>query len=483
MMLRTFASMATPGVFPGLPVKEIPGSHGLPLVGSLVDRFDYFVTEGAENFFKTRIQKYKSTVLRVNMPPGPPIVSDPRVIMLLDAKTFPTLFDLTKVDKRDVLTGAYMPSTDFTGGYRTAVYQDPSEKSHGKLKAFCFEVLKMSHPRILPEFARAFEELCVEVEKEFEKEGKAAFSGQVDDLIFNFLCRALVGADPVAPAPGSLGTEGSIYVTTWLAPQVAPIASSGILPKVLDELTIHSIPLPFALVSGNYQKLYDFIDKRGSPVLDMAVKDMGIPRDEACHDLLFNLGFNAFGGMLIFFPSIVKCIAKAGGDFQREIAKEVRGAMEANGGLNMKALECMPLVRSVVYEVLRMEPPVPLQYARAKRDFMVESYEAQYEIKKGELLGAYQPLATKDPRVFANAEEFVPGRFLGEEGENLLEYVLWSNGRETEEATADNKQCAGKDIVIMVARLLVAHLFLRYDSFAVDESSSSAIFTQLTKAS
>ncbi|GLJ05545.1 hypothetical protein SUGI_0019880 [Cryptomeria japonica] len=483
MTMRTFASMAKPGVTSALPLKEIPGSYGLPLVDSLVDRFDYFVTEGAENFFKTRIQKYKSTVLRVNMPPGPPIVSDPRVIMLLDAKTFPTLFDLTKVDKRDVLTGAYMPSTDFTGGYRTAVYQDPSEKTHGKLKAFCFEVLKMSRPRIFPEFTKAFDELSVEVEKEFENEGKASFSDKVDDLIFNFLCRALIGADPVAPGPASLGNSGPTHLKTWLAPQLAPIASSGILPKVLDELTIHTITLPFALVSRDYKKLYDFVDTRGSALLDVAQNEMGLQRDEACHDLLFHIGFNAFGGMFILFPSIVKYIAKAGQDLQREIAKEVRGAVEANGGLNMKALESMPLLRSVVYEVLRMDPPVPLQYARARKDFMVESYDAQYEIKEGELLGGYQPLATKDSHVFANAEEFVPGRFLGEEGEKLLEYVLWSNGRETDESTVDNKQCAGKDIVPMVARLLVAHLFLRYDSFAVDESSSSAIFTQLTKAS
>ncbi|KAH9297406.1 hypothetical protein KI387_029088, partial [Taxus chinensis] len=61
--------------------------------------------------------------------------------------------------------------------YRTIIYQDPSEETHDKLKMFTFEVLKISRPRIFPKFARAFDELCMEVEKEFEKEGRASFSG------------------------------------------------------------------------------------------------------------------------------------------------------------------------------------------------------------------------------------------------------------------------------------------------------------------
>jgi hydroperoxide dehydratase len=31
-----------------------------------------------------------------------------------------------------------------------------------------------------------------------------------------------------------------------------------------------------------------------------------------------------------------------------------------------------------------------------------------------------------------------------------------------------NKQCAGKDFVVLVARLLVVELFLRYDSFEIE---------------
>ena len=39
-------------------------------------------------------------------------------------------------------------------------------------------------------------------------------------------------------------------------------------------------------------------------------------------------------------------------------------------------------------------------------------------------------MATKDPRVFARPEEYVPDRFLGEDGARLLRHVVWSNGPE-----------------------------------------------------
>ena len=42
----------------------------------------------------------------------------------------------------------------------------------------------------------------------------------------------------------------------------------------------------------------------------------------------------------------------------------------------MAAMEEMALMKSVVYESLRIEPPVALQYGRAKRDFVIESHDA-----------------------------------------------------------------------------------------------------------
>jgi hydroperoxide dehydratase len=135
-----------------LPLKKIPGTYGTPFFGAIKDRLDYFWFQGIDTFFKSRMDEYKSTVYRVNMPPGPPGFPDPRVIALLDQKSFPVLFDTSLVEKKDVFTGTYRPSLSFTGGYRVLPYLDPSEERHTKLKTFCFNILKDNGPRLFSEF-------------------------------------------------------------------------------------------------------------------------------------------------------------------------------------------------------------------------------------------------------------------------------------------------------------------------------------------
>ncbi|KAJ6734300.1 CYTOCHROME P450 26 [Salix purpurea] len=146
----------------------------------------------------------------------------------------------------------------------------------------------------------------------------------------------------------------------------------------------------------------------------------------------------------------------------------------------------MILTKSVVFEALRIEPPVPFQYGKARENIVVHSHDAAFEIKKGEMIFGYQPFATKDPRIFNDAEEFVGNRFVGD-GEKLLKYVYWSNGRETEDPTAENKQCPGKDLVLLVSRVFLVEFFLRYDTFTVETAKALALgstvtFTSLIKA-
>lgn len=468
-----------------VPVKEIPGTYGLPLVGAIVDRIQYF--RGVDNFFKRRVEKYQSTVFRVNMPPGPPFFPYNRVIILLDGKSFPVLYDLSKVDKKNNLAGTYIPSLKFTGGYRATIFMDPSEEKHHRLKSWLFELLRSNREKQFTLFAEEFDKLSAAMEKELANSGKASFTDPMDQLLCNFLCRYIAGADPVAPGPASLGTDGPSCMKNWLAALLAPTVSSGVLPKFLDELTIHLFPLPFCLVSTYYHKLYNFLWTNAILALDVAENQFGLNREEACNNLVFYISFNAFGGLRVFFTNMVEYVARAGVELHRDLAEEVRAAVEAHGGLTGRALESMALVRSTAYEVLRIDPPVPLQYGRAKKDFFVESHDGRYAVKKGEMLCGYQPFATRDPEVFTRAEEFVPRRFMGEDGQKMLKHLLWSNGRETDETSADNKQCAGqRDVVVSMAHLFLAHFFLRYNSFAIAQSSSSSssvTFTMLTKGS
>ncbi|MBA0747182.1 hypothetical protein Gogos_004112 [Gossypium gossypioides] len=403
-----------------LPVKKIPGDYGLPFIGPIKDRLDYFYNQGRDKFFKSKIQKYQSTVIRTNMPPGPFIASNPKVIALLDGKSFPILFDVSKVEKKNLFTACYT-------------------------------------------------ELFKTVENELNEKGQSSFEKPNEQAAFNFLGRAYFGSNPVDT---KLGTDGPSLIAKWVLFQLAPVLSLG-LPKYIEDLLIHTFPLPSFLVKKDYKRLYNFFYESAGSVLDEAEK-MGISREEACHNLLFATCFNTFGGMKIFFPNILKWIGNAGPDLHRSLAKEIRSVIKSNGGeLSLGAMEQMPLMKSVVYEAFRIEPPVPAQYAKAKVDLLIESHDAVFEVKKGEMLFGYQPFATKDPIIFERAEEFVPERFMGVEGEKLLKHVFWSNGPETEHPTVENKQCAGKEFVVLISRLFVVELFRRYDTFEIEVGTST----------
>lgn len=416
------------------------------------------------------------------MPPGPFITSDSRVVVLLDGKSFPVLFDNSKVEKKDLFTGTYMPSTELTGGYRVLSYIDPSEPNHEKLKQLIFFLLKHRRDKIMPEFHSTFSELFETLEKDLAAAGKAEYNASGEQAAFNFLARSLFGANPVDT---KLGRDAPKLIAKWVLFQLGPVLSLG-LPKVVEELLLRTFRLPPALIKADYRRLYDFFYQSSEAVFEEADR-LGISREEACHNLLFTTCFNSFGGMKIFFPNMIKWIGRAGVNLHTQLAREIRTAVKANGGkITMRAMEQMPLMKSVVYEAFRIEPPVPVQYGRAKKDLVVESHDAAFEIKEGEVICGYQPFATRDPKIFDRADEFVPGRFTGD-GEELLKHVLWSNGPETQSPTVQNKQCAGKDFIVFISRLLVVELFLRYDSFDIEAANTplgaAVTVTSLKKAS
>ncbi|RDX76984.1 Allene oxide synthase 3, partial [Mucuna pruriens] len=468
-----------------LPLKPIPGSYGVPFFGAIRDRHDYFYNQGRDKFFATRIQQHKSTVIRTNMPPGPFISSDPRVIALLDGASFPILFDNDKVEKLNVLDGTFMPSTKFTGGHRVCAYLDTKEPNHALIKRFYLNVLVARKDTFVPLFRNCLQDSFAEIEDQLCKNDKADFNAIFSDASFNFIFRLL--SDNKDPSHTNLGSKGPKLVDMWLLLQLAPLATLG-LPKIfnyIEDILLRTLPFPAWLTKSGYQKLYKAFETSATTVLDEAEK-LGLNRSEACHNVVFTAGFNAYGGLKNQFPVVIKWVGLGGEKLHADLASEIRRVVKEEGGVTLNALEKMSLVKSVVYEVMRIEPAVPYQYARAREDLVVQNHDASFQVKKGEMLFGYQPFATKDSRIFEDAEVFVPRRFIGE-GEKMLKHVLWSNGRETEEPSPSNKQCPGKNLVLLLCRLLLVDLFLRYDTFEFEFNQSAfgpnITIKSLTKAS
>ncbi|KAF3443440.1 hypothetical protein FNV43_RR13122 [Rhamnella rubrinervis] len=453
-----------------LPLRTIPGSHGWPLIGPLSDRLDYFWFQGPETFFKKRIDKYKSTLFRTNVPPSFPFFwnVNPNVVTVLDCKSFSHLFDMDLVEKKNVLVGDFMPSVKFTGDIRVGAYLDTAEPQHSKVKNFAMEILKKSSKLWVPELLTDLSTMWDTIETELSKNSSASYLIPLQQFIFSFLTKCLVGADP-STSP-EIANSGYAMLDRWLALQLLPTVKIGIL-QPLEEIFLHSFAYPFFLVSGDYRKLYKFVKQNGKEVLEIGKYEFGLSEEESIHNLLFVLGFNAFGGFSVFLPSLISTIASDTTGLQQRIVKEVRS--KGGSTLSFDSVKEMELVQSVVYETLRLNPPVPLQYARARKDFQISTHDSVHDIKKGELLCGYQPLVMKDPKIFDEPDSFKPDRF--KDNKELLSYLYWSNGPQTGSPTASNKQCAAKDYVTLTACLFVAYLFRRYDSITGSSTSITAV--------
>nr|CAB54848.1 hydroperoxide lyase [Medicago sativa] len=454
-----------------LPIRQIPGSYGWPLLGPLSDRLDYFWFQKPENFFRTRMDKYKSTVFRTNIPPTFPFFTNvnPNIIAVLDCKSFSHLFDMDLVDKRDVLVGDFVPSVEFTGNIRVGVYQDVSEPQHAKAKNFSMNILKQSSSIWVPELISNLDIFLDQIEATLSKSSSASYFSPLQQFLFTFLSKVLARADPSLDS--KIAESGSSMLNKWLAVQLLPTVSVGTI-QPLEEIFLHSFSYPYALVSGDYNNLYNFIKQHGKEVIKSGT-EFGLSEDEAIHNLLFVLGFNSYGGFSIFLPKLIESIANGPTGLQEKLRKEAR---EKGGStLGFDSLKELELINSVVYETLRMNPPVPLQFGRARKDFQLSSYDSAFNVKKGELLCGFQKLIMRDPVVFDEPEQFKPERFTKEKGAELLNYLYWSNGPQTGSPTVSNKQCAGKDIVTFTAALIVAHLLRRYDLIKGDGSSITAL--------
>uniref|UniRef100_A0ACD5ZPD5 Uncharacterized protein n=1 Tax=Avena sativa TaxID=4498 RepID=A0ACD5ZPD5_AVESA len=469
----------------GFPVKEVPGGYGVPFFSPLKDRLDYYYLQGAEEYFRSRIARNGgATVVRVNMPPGPFITRDSGVVALLDARSFAVLLDDAKVDKTDTLDGTFMPSLKLFGGYRPLAFLDAADPRHAAIKGVVIRLAVARMHQVAPTFNASFGAMFDAVDASIDS-GPVQFNKLNQHHMFDFTCCALFGGTQPSKAMG----DGAVTkAVKWLLLQLHPIASKVIKPWPLEDLLLHTFRLPFFLVRRDYAALTAYFAEAAAAVLDDAEKaQTGISRDELLHNLVFVAIFNAYGGFKIFLPHLVKWLARAGPALHARLAEEVRAAVPNGSEITVSDVDKMPLVKSVVWEALRVNPPVEFQYGRARQDLVIESHDAAYRVRKGEMLFGYQPMATRDGRVFKDAGEFVPERFVVAGGERGLGNVVWSNGAEDGEAAEGNKQCPGKDMVVAVGRLMVAQLFRRYDTFAADVKDLPlepiVTFTSLTKAS
>ncbi|KAL5712679.1 hypothetical protein ACHQM5_014825 [Ranunculus cassubicifolius] len=455
-----------------LPLRKIPGSYGIPYFSAVKDRLDYFYYQGKTEFFKSRQEKYQSTIFRHYNTPGPFMAPNSKVICLLDAISFPVLFDTTKVHKENGLFGTFMPSLSFYGGFAPLSCQDPLNPTHMKFKSLYLSHLASRHDQYIPLFQMGLSELFTNLESQLADKSSANFSAQVQNTAFDYIFRLVFNKNPTDT---KLGSDGPGIISKWVGLQLSPVIAMGLpyIPDIIEDFLLRTFRLPFFLVKSDYKKLYDIVVESSTSILDKA-EEMGLAREQTAHMLISANFFNGSLGIQTFAPILIKWIGLGGEKLHKQLADEIRGIVASSNGetLTVSDLEKMVLAKSVVYEALRIEAPITNQFGIAKKDLVIQNHENSFEIKKGEILMGFQPFASNDPKIFKNPDEFIADRFVGEDGEKLLEYMYWSGGRETENPRENTRQCPGKNMVLLIQRLMVAEIFLRYDTFTVEIGKS-----------
>jgi cytochrome P450 len=168
-------------------------------------------------------------------------------------------------------------------------------------------------------------------------------------------------------------------------------------------------------------------------ILTLAEKH-GMTGEEASTNLVFTLGFNAWGGLVGMGRSLVG---------ELTLRDDLRPELDAAS------------VENFVLEVVRLHPPVNFFYAEAKEAMTVESAGKAYRVRGGDLLMGVSWFAHRDPEIYPDPEAFRPDRF---EDQACVRYLMWSNGPGDGTPAATNKMCPGHDTALWMTRRLALGL-------------------------
>ena len=121
-------------------------------------------------------------------------------------------------------------------------------------------ILKRSSKVWLSELVASLDTMWDTIDTDVSQKGSGSYLIPLQQALFKFLVKSLAGADP-SNSP-EIAESGYAMLDKWLALQLLPTIKIGIL-QPLEEIFLHSFSYPFFLVSGDYNKLYQFIRIEG----------------------------------------------------------------------------------------------------------------------------------------------------------------------------------------------------------------------------
>lgn len=141
----------------------------------------------------------------------------------------------------------------------------------------------------------------------------------------------------------------------------------------------------------------------------------------------------------------------------KSVKKELDDLLGSDGEVSFQSLREMPILESVLKEVLRLHPPLIILMREVSKDLHFKNYT----IKAGDMVWASPPVTHRMSKLFTNPEVFDPDRFSPErkEDKNLMAYQPFGGGKH---------KCSGNAFALFQIKAIFAILLRRYDFELVD---------------
>ncbi|MGE0321913.1 MAG: cytochrome P450 [Polyangiaceae bacterium] len=144
----------------------------------------------------------------------------------------------------------------------------------------------------------------------------------------------------------------------------------------------------------------------------------------------------------------------------KRVRTEVDAAYASDGEISFESLRHLPLLDSVLREVLRLHPPLIILIRKVLEDLTFRDYH----IPAGKYVCVAPPVTHRIPELFPNPEAFDPDRYSAERGEdkNLNAYQPFGGGKH---------KCSGNAFAQFQIKTIIAALIRRMDLELVDPES------------
>ncbi len=136
----------------------------------------------------------------------------------------------------------------------------------------------------------------------------------------------------------------------------------------------------------------------------------------------------------------------------RDVKAELDDLLGEKGDVTFQSLREMPVLESVLKEVLRLHPPLIILMRQVSQDLHFKNYT----IKAGDMVWASPPVTHRLSNLFSNPLTFDPDRFSPERAEdkNLMAYQPFGGGKH---------KCSGNAFALFQIKAIFAILLRRYD--------------------